>query len=57
LDLAVLKRFGGFDEQARRSTLKKMQNPVKVLVDRVPGRIGFNEHAETGKPDIPSDRD
>jgi hypothetical protein len=34
-----------------------MQNPAKVLADRAPGRIGFNEHAETGKPDISSDRD
>ena len=34
-------------------TLKRMQNPAKVLVDRAPGRIGFNEHAETGKPDYP----
>ena len=55
--LAALKRPGGFDEQARRTALKGIQYPAKVLVDRAPGRIGFNEHAETGKPDSPRDRE
>jgi hypothetical protein len=37
----------GVDEDAK---------PAKVRVDRAPGRIGFNEHAETGKPGDRIDR-
>jgi hypothetical protein len=57
IGLAALKRLGGFGEQARRTALKRIQYPVEVLADRAPGRIGFNEHAETGKPESPSDRE
>jgi hypothetical protein len=56
---AAFMRFGRFDEQARRAAAMKMQNPVKVAVDRAPAGLGSmstQRRANRTTPAIKNDR-
>jgi hypothetical protein len=59
LDQAALSRFGEFDSKARRTALKRVQNPAKVLVTERRtglGSMSTQRRANRTTPAIENDR-
>lgn len=55
--LAALKRHGGFNGQARRISIEEDSISGQGPGGSSAGQDWVNEHAETGKPDNPSDQE